>query len=107
HPLEVNKTNIFDGGQRDFHEVLARIEIELDKEKSFKTKDSDIKNMIQNVREDANRAIIRARNSKEEKWAEGISINISPDSIKTERFKELKFAKDTLWDELIIELYKY
>lgn len=107
HPLEVNKTNIFDGGQRDFHEVLARIEIELDKEKSFKTKDSDIKDMIQNVREDANRVIIRSRNSKEEKWAEGISINISPDSIKTERFKQLKFAKDTLWDELITELYKY
>jgi hypothetical protein len=107
HALEVNKTNIFDGGQRDFHEVIARIEIELNKEKSFSSQDSDIKNMIQTAREAANRAIIVSLNHKDEKWAEGISINISPNAIKTEKFKNLKFAKDTLWDELITELYKY
>ncbi len=63
--------------------------------------------MIQTVREAANRAIIVSLNHKDEKWAEGISINISPNAIKTEKFKNLKFAKDTLWDELITELYKY
>lgn len=106
HPLEANSTNFFDGGQRDLYEVIARIEIELNKQKSFSTSDIEIKQAIQTVREDANRAIIRARNHKDEKWAEGIAINISPDSIKTERYKSNKFAKDNLWDDLILQVYR-
>lgn len=90
-----------DIGQRDLYEVIARIEIALKEVPQIKN-DQEILNAIQNVREDANRAIIRSRNNKTETWAEGMAINISPDSVKTDEYQKTSFAKNTLWDELIL-----
>jgi hypothetical protein len=99
--LRVNKTDI-DFGQRDLHEVIARIEIEL---RESKVKDSEIFNIIQYTRESANRSIIRAMNHKKERFAEGLCINIFPQEVSSNAYQQTKFAKDTLWDEMIISIY--
>lgn len=83
-----------DNGQRDLYEILARIE------RNIPDKEYEIKNTIQDAREAANRAMIRARIHNSEKFAEGIAINIS-NSVNSNEYKATSFAKDTLWDEMV------
>lgn len=85
-------------GQRDLYEVLGRINTVI--------QDKEINDAITKTRNAINKAVVIARINKNEKYAQGIAINIYPNIISTEPYQKTKFAQNTLWDEFITETYK-
>lgn len=94
HPLHVDADGL--GGQRDVYEILSRLNTVID--------DTKIKTQIIKTRESLNKVIILSRNHNTEKYAQGMAINISPISIKSNEYKNTLFAKNTKWDEFILSL---
>jgi len=85
-------------GQRDLYQVLGRINTVI--------QDQEINNAITKTRDAINKAVVISRANNSEKYAQGIAINISPTIVSTPEYQLTKFAKNTLWDEFIIQTFK-
>jgi hypothetical protein len=85
-------------GQRDLYEILSRM--------TTIFTDPELKNAVVKTRNALNKAIVIARTNNLEKYARGIGINISPDSVQTEMYQATSFAKNSQWDEMIIAINK-
>ncbi|MFN8673662.1 MAG: clostripain-related cysteine peptidase [Candidatus Sericytochromatia bacterium] len=96
HPLHVDEDDL--GGERDLFEVLSRIE--------FTNSDANIKAQAKATRDALNKVIVIARINNNEKNAQGMAINISPDHMASNEYKSTAFAKNTSWDEMIIAVNK-
>lgn len=102
----VDKLDISDSGQRDLHEVIGRFENEVNNSsnKSIKN-DIELKDTIKNIQEAIERSILaRSIQRQTNKWSEGLAININPDHVKSSKYQATMFAKNTLWDEMIIKI---
>ncbi|MFN8673661.1 MAG: clostripain-related cysteine peptidase [Candidatus Sericytochromatia bacterium] len=84
-------------GQRDLYEILSRIE--------FTNYDQEIKAQVKETREALNKVIVIARINQHE-VAQGMAINISPNSVSSDLYKATAFAKNTSWDEMVLAVNK-
>lgn len=85
-------------GNRDIYEILERMATII--------QDKEIQDSIVKVRTALNKTILISRAHNIEKYAKGLAININPQMLKSPKYQETKFAKETLWDEFIIEANK-
>ena len=96
HALHVDEDDM--GGQRDLSEILSRI--------IFTNSDVSIKNQATLAKTALNKSIIIARINNNEKYAQGMGINISPTNLASDSYKATAFAKETSWDEMILAVNK-
>jgi len=95
HPFYLDNDSF---GDRDIYEVLERLNTLI--------QDKDVQDAIAKVRVSLNKTIIISRSHSIEKYAKGLAINIRPEMLNNPKYQETKFAKETLWDEFITEVYK-
>lgn len=111
--MSLNKTNQAsvdklgkDSGQRDLHEIMGRFENEINNSSDLVIKnDSELKDIVKNIQESIERSILaRSIQRQTDRWAEGLAININKDNIQSKKYQETLFAKNNLWDEMIIKI---
>ncbi len=91
HPMNIDADDL--GGQRDLYEILSRI--------STSVNDPIVKSSVEKTRNALNKTIILSRTHNSQKHAQGMAINIDPNSVSLDSYKDTAFAKKTQWDELI------
>ena len=86
------------GGQRDMHNLLQRLNTVID--------DSSVKDQIVKTRNALNKVILISRINNNEKNAQGMAINVSPEAVQSNEYQATQFAKKTSWDEMIVQVSK-
>lgn len=86
------------GGQRDMHNLLQRLNTVID--------DNSVKEQIVKTRNSLNKVILISRINNNEKNAQGMAINVSPEAVQSNEYQATQFAKKTNWDEMIIQINK-